>query len=174
MIATKSALEPQSNEPLPNSKRVYIPGKLHPEVRVPLREIHLSDTRSFDGRVEVNEPERVYDCCGPWGDENFKGNVEEGLPPLRRAWVLARGDVADSNALPAAAGFSLPRSAVRKPLRAKPGRAVTQLYYARQGMITPEMEFIAIRENLGRERRHAHNGNGQNGTRRDLGGEPFG
>ena len=97
---------------------------------------------------------RVYDCSGPWGDADFAGNVEQGLPPLRAKWIIARGDVEQvaSSYKPIAgrSDASIPPSLRRKPLRAKPGKAVTQLRYARQGIITPEMEFIAIRENLGR------------------------
>jgi phosphomethylpyrimidine synthase len=102
---------------------------------VPFREISLNPTKSRDGRATPNEPMRVYDCSGPWGDEQFSGSVKDGLPPLRRSWIEARGDVA-----------SVPG---RRGLRGKPGKIVTQLHYARQGIITPEMEFIAIRENMG-------------------------
>ena len=155
MIASKEFIEPQSGEPLPNSTRAYVPGKLHPDVRVPLREIKLSPTKSFNGRVEANVPVRVYDCSGPWGDADFAGNVEHGLPTLRQQWILARGDVEQTTVsykpVPGHSDASLPPALQRKPLRAKPGKAVTQLYYARQGIITPEMEFIAIRENLGRD-----------------------
>ena len=83
----------ESRAPLPASARVYLSGELHPEVRVPMREITLSDTKAFNGRVEKNEPVRVYDCSGPWGDPDFKGTSEEGLPALRRDWILKRGDV---------------------------------------------------------------------------------
>src|SRR6185503_10796856 len=170
MIATPDSLQPHSSDTLPNSRRVYLPGLLHPEVRVPLREISLSATKSFDGTLEVNEPVRVYDCSGPWGDPEFKGAVEEGLPPLRRDWILKRGDVqeyegrevrpqdngylsgkhaeyasrAEKNRLVEFPGLKARR---RRPLRASQGHPVTQLWYARQGIITPEMEFIAIREN---------------------------
>src|SRR5256885_10526762 len=84
---------PHSSDQMPSSKRVYVPGGIHPHLRVPMREIALSPTRSFDGQIEVNEPVRVYDCSGPWGDPEFRGSVEEGLPALRRDWVLRRGDV---------------------------------------------------------------------------------
>src|SRR5206468_8390653 len=84
---------PHSSDQLPNSTRVYVPGALHEDIRVPMREIALSPTRSFDGQIEANEPVRVYDCSGPWGDPEFNGSVEEGLPPMRREWVLRRGDV---------------------------------------------------------------------------------
>src|SRR5436190_5337730 len=93
MIATKSSFEPQSSEPLPNSTKVHVPGTIHPEVAVPLREIKLSPTRTHDGRVETHEPVRVYDCSGPWGDAKFSGRVEEGLPRLRQPWIDARGDI---------------------------------------------------------------------------------
>src|SRR3989440_1270442 len=121
MIAPKDSIESQSTEtPLPNgasgmsgiegkaatgsgerggsrssfnSKKIYVSGKLHPDVRVPFREITLAPTKSINGEIEVNEPVRVYDTSGPWGDPDYKGTVEEGLPPLRREWILKRGDV---------------------------------------------------------------------------------
>jgi phosphomethylpyrimidine synthase len=83
----------ESRAPLPASTRVYVQGELFPEVRVPMREIALSDTKTFNGRIEKNEPVRVYDCSGPWGDPAFTGTSDEGLPALRREWILARGDV---------------------------------------------------------------------------------
>jgi phosphomethylpyrimidine synthase len=126
-----------------SSKKVYATGKIHSDLRVPFREIALRPTRSHNGQSEANPPVRVYDCSGPWGDENFKGNVREGLPSLRRDWVLRRGDVEEHNG----------------SLRAKPGKIVTQLHYARAGVVTPEMEFIAIRENMGREDTIQHPGN---------------
>ena len=173
MIATKDSLEPQSGDRLPNSKRVYVSGNLHPEIRVPLREIELSPTKGFDGQLTPNDPVRVYDCSGPWGDPNFSGDVTQGLPRLREAWIRARGDVAEyegrklqaldngylseshahhsAKSNGALSPLSAPASARRRPLRASAGHPVTQLWYARQGIITPEMEFIAIRENLGRK-----------------------
>src|ERR1700674_1359195 len=170
MIATKDSFEPQSSEPLPNCARIHVPGKIHPDVRVPFREIQLSPTKSFNGSVEVNAPLRVYDCSGPWGDAEFNGDVEQGLPPLRRPWILARGDIEQvETSYKPVRGRSdapIPPSLQRKPFRAKAGQAVTQLHYARQGIITPEMEFIAIRENLGQERLKAGH--------RELGGESFG
>ena len=93
MIASKDSFEPHSNEQLPNSKRIYVAGKFHADVRVPMREIELTPTKSFNGQIEANEPVRVYDCSGPWGDPDFNGTVEEGLPALRRNWILRRGDV---------------------------------------------------------------------------------
>ena len=89
----KTAEDGHSSEQLPGSKRVYIAGKLHPDVCVPMREIELAPAKSHTGAIEPNEPVRVYDCSGPWGDPEFKGTVEEGLPALRAKWIRARGDV---------------------------------------------------------------------------------
>src|SRR6516225_1156130 len=89
----KTMTEPQSDQALAGSNKVYTAGKLHPALRVPFREIRQSPTRTFNGRLETNAPVRVYDCSGPWGDPDFNANVEAGLPPLRRSWILARGDV---------------------------------------------------------------------------------
>ncbi|MGA2787727.1 MAG: phosphomethylpyrimidine synthase ThiC [Verrucomicrobiota bacterium] len=152
MIATKESFEPHSSEQLPKSKRVYVTGRIHPDVRVPMREIELAPTKSYTGAIEQNDPVRVYDCSGPWGDPDFKGTVEEGLPALRRNWILKRGDVEESNVQSPKSEVQSPRSTLgRKPLRAKTGKAVTQLAYARAGIITPEMEFIAIREQMKRQ-----------------------
>jgi phosphomethylpyrimidine synthase len=171
--ATETGRHDDSRAPLPASTRVYVQGATHPSVHVPMRQVALTPTKSLDGRIEVNEPLRVYDCSGPWGDPAFKGTVEEGLPALRREWILARGDVeeydgrkvqpqdngylsekhaefaskAERNRLREFPGLTAGR---RQPLRAAQGHPVTQLWYARQGVITPEMEFIAIRENMGR------------------------
>src|ERR1043166_2003687 len=100
MIASKNSFEPQSSEPLPNSIKVYVSGKLNPAVRVPFREIRLSPTKSFNGQTEANAPARVYDCSGPWGGAAFDGAVEQGLPPLRRPSVLGAGGVAGVAAIP--------------------------------------------------------------------------
>ncbi|MCU0788307.1 MAG: phosphomethylpyrimidine synthase ThiC, partial [Verrucomicrobia bacterium] len=171
MIAKTDSFEPHSSEQLPASQKVYVPGTLHPEIRVPMREIAVSDTRSYTGAMEKNAAVRVYDCSGPWGDPEFHGTPEEGLPALRAQWIRGRGDVeeyegrevkpqdngylsgkhaefastAEKNRLVEFPGLKSQR---RRTLRAKPGKVVTQLAYARQGIITPEMEFIAIRENL--------------------------
>jgi len=166
MIATKNSFEPHSSEALPHSKKVHVPGALHPRLRVPLREITLSPTQDGQGRMTPNEAVRVYDCSGPWGDENYMVNIRNGLPPLRHDWILEREDVeeydgrtvaAEHNRLPAnGASSDLKLEALnvpqRRPLRATPGKVVTQLQYARQGVITPEMEFVAIRENGGAAR----------------------
>ncbi len=187
MIASKAAFEPQSSEPLPNSAKVFVNGQIHRDIRVPFREIALTPTKSFDGKTEANEAVRVYDCSGPWGDPSFEGEVEQGLPRLRTGWIHSRGDVEEVGCsykpVPGRSTVSLPAGLARKPLRAKPGHAVTQLLYARKGIITPEMEFIAIRENLGREMlatRNSQNGSRntqgaiRNAPRRNLGGESFG
>ncbi|MFQ2633997.1 phosphomethylpyrimidine synthase ThiC [Aeromonas caviae] len=148
----------------PNSRRIFIQGS-RPDIRVPLREIQLADT--FVGgtkdapQFEPNEPVPVYDTSGPYGEEAAPIDVRRGLPRLREAWVLER---ADTDALEGLSStFTQERLAdegldhlrfehLPKPRRAKPGRRVTQLHYARAGIVTPEMEFIAIRENMGRER----------------------
>jgi len=171
MIASLDSFEPHSSRELPGSKRVYVAGTIHPEARVPMREIELTPTKSYSGTVTSNDPVRVYDCSGPWGDPDFAGTSDEGLPALRRDWILKRGDVeeidgrevkpqddgylsgkhaeyaskAEKNRLVEFPGLTSHR---RRPLRAKAGKVVTQLQYARAGIITPEMEFIAIRENL--------------------------
>jgi phosphomethylpyrimidine synthase len=163
---------------LPNSKKIYVSGKIRPDIRVPFREINLAPTKTMSGEIEINEPVRVYDTSGPWGDPSVTLDPVQGLPALRRKWILARGDVdqidgravqpiddgflsekhransnGNGNASPARTStFNSQPSTLRKPLRAKPGKAVTQLAYARRGIITPEMEFIAIRENLGSAR----------------------
>jgi phosphomethylpyrimidine synthase len=172
MIAPTSAIEPDSSEMLPNSRRIYVEGEIHSHIRVPMRQIELASTKTFNGAVEVNEPVRVYDTSGPWGDPAFDGDVEKGLPAVRLEWILKRGDVAEyqgRNIQPEDNGYlsvnhaqlasrrrgglsplHAPQSATRRPLRACAGHPVTQRWYALQGIITPEMEFVAIRENLGR------------------------
>ncbi len=157
-------------KPLPNSRKVYVGGKIHPDIRVPFREISLAPTKSINGEIEVNEPVRVYDTSGPWGDPDFHGDVTQGLPALRAKWIRDRGDVEEHDGRkvqPIDDGFlsaahaehlakrngseedelRIKKPGGRKPLRAKSG-AVTQLAYARGGIITPEMEFIAIREQM--------------------------
>lgn len=160
----------------PNSKRIYITGT-HPGVRVPMREIQLSPTliggSKEQPQYEENEAIPVYDTSGPYGDPQIAINVQQGLAKLRQPWIDARGDTEEltvrssdyTKARLADDGLDELRfSGVLTPKRAKAGRRVTQLHYARKGIITPEMEFIAIRENMGRERirsevlRHQHPG----------------
>jgi phosphomethylpyrimidine synthase len=160
MTAPKMSLEPTGGEPSPNSRRIYIPGTLYPDLRVPMREVELSPTRRGDGRVEVNEPVRLYDTSGPWGDPELECDVARGLAAIRDDWIRAREDVAMSTAkLPRAGQGSSARDDAtacgprlsRGPLRASAGHPVTQLWYARQGIVTAEMEYVAIRENQGLE-----------------------
>ncbi|WP_320661285.1 phosphomethylpyrimidine synthase ThiC [Aeromonas veronii] len=148
----------------PNSRRIFIEGS-RPDIRVPLREIQLADTfvggTKEDPRFEPNEPVPVYDTSGRYGEEGVAIDVRRGLPRLRENWVLERDDTDELPGL--SSTFTQERLAdegldhlrfehLPKPRRAKPGRRVTQLHYARAGIVTPEMEFIAIRENMGRER----------------------
>ena len=174
MIAAKDSLGPHSSDQLPNSRRVYIGGQIHSALQVPFREISLAGTRNPDGSVEENPAVRVYDTSGAWGDPAANCEVRRGLPALRYDWIVTRGDVEayqGRDVKPQDNGY-LSRGheelAVnrlesergrleqfpglrRQPLRASQGHPVTQLWYARQGIITPEMEFIAIRENMGRK-----------------------
>ncbi|WP_421304767.1 phosphomethylpyrimidine synthase ThiC [Aeromonas veronii] len=147
----------------PNSRRIFIEGS-RPDIRVPLREIQLADTfvggTKEDPKFELNEPIPVYDTSGRYGEEGVAIDVRRGLPRLRENWVLERDDTDELPGL--SSTFTQERLAdegldhlrfehLPKPRRAKPGRRVTQLHYARAGIVTPEMEFIAIRENMGRE-----------------------
>ena len=141
--------------PLPASRKLYVPGRVHAGVRVAMREIALSEG--------CNEPPvRVYDTSGPYTDPGVRVDIRAGLVPLRQGWVERRGDVEayagrdvqpEDNGLKPGEASRVPvfDRAHRQPLRGKPGRAVTQLAYARAGIITPEMEYVAIRENLGRQ-----------------------
>src|SRR3954471_13417174 len=153
-----------TRETFPNSTKVHRPGAIHPSVRVAMREIALSNTRShFDKNLDrPNEPVVVYDTSGPYTDPKADIDVRKGLEPLRRSWILDRGDVEELSQQTSAYGRSRQTDAsldhlrfnhTRKPLRGKAGKAVTQFEYARQGIITPEMEYIAIRENLQAEMR---------------------
>jgi phosphomethylpyrimidine synthase len=161
-----------------------------------MREIALHDTHSTSGEVTHNPPVRVYDTSGPWGDPSFRGQVSEGLPSLRADWIQSRGDVesyegravlpGDNGYLSAkhaeSASQSRPDAALkvfpglkRLPLRASKGHPVTQLWYARQGIITPEMEFIAIRENMGRAKMAEHaRSNSQTSLEHQHPGQPWG
>ena len=166
-----------TTQPFPASRKVYIEGD-KPGVRVPMREIRLAPTKSFkSSAVEENAPLLVYDTSGPYTDPDVTIDIRRGLSPLRLAWVVARGDV---EALPGVTSEygrlrladpkldALRFAHLRKPLRAKPGRNVTQMHYARKGIITPEMEFIALRENLKRQAamyQSNGNGNGRGGSR---------
>src|SRR5438874_1912706 len=140
----------------PSSRKVHVAGRRHGDIRVAMREIDLEPS--------ANEPAlRVYDTSGPYADPAATTDIHLGLPELRRSWILARGDVEASdgreikpedNGLTRGEAGAVPvfDRGGRKILRAKPGQAVTQYAYAKRGIITPEMEYVAIRENLGREK----------------------
>ncbi|QBR35791.1 phosphomethylpyrimidine synthase ThiC [Leisingera sp. NJS201] len=134
---------------LPASRKIYVAGEVHKDIRVPMREIATHPTAG-------EAPLPVYDSSGPYTDPDVLTDIRQGLPQLRRDWIEARGDVEEyqgRDVTPADNGFVAgdrltPEFPVKPaPLRAKDGKAVTQLAYARAGIITPEMEFIAIREN---------------------------
>ena len=144
----------------PNSRKVYVTGS-RPDIRVPMREIELSPTVGRQGET-ANEPLRVYDTSGPYTDPEIQVDIRAGLPPVRRKFVLDRNDVEEYDGRPAQAGdngaHTSPRSVQgdfpglrRRPLRAKQGQCVTQMHYARQGLITPEMESVALREGMSPE-----------------------
>lgn len=138
------------------SRKVYVQGST-PEMRIPMREVTLSPTRTPTGQMEANPPLRLYDTSGPYTDPTFTPDLHQGLPAQRLGWILGRGDV---EALPEPSSDyrkqreadpaldSIRFAAPRKPLRARSGRRVTQMHYARRGELTPEMEFIAIREGV--------------------------
>jgi phosphomethylpyrimidine synthase len=141
------------------SKKVYAQGS-RPDIQVPMREIELSPTTGTFGEEE-NPPVRIYDTGGPYTDPNYTVDITKGLPAPRSAWIHERKDVEEYEGRkikPEDNGYQAekdPRanqkifpSLNRKPLRAKKGRNVTQLHYAKKGIITPEMEFIALRENM--------------------------
>ena len=147
---TQTGLEPHGKSAFPASNKVYIQGS-RPDVRVPFREVTLTPTSGRFGQEE-NPPLRVYDTSGPYTDNSVRLDLRQGLPPLRQNWILERGDVEEYPGHPVATngnnqGQPFP-GLKRRPLRAKPGQAVTQLHYARRGTITPEMEFIALREGV--------------------------
>ena len=189
---------------LPSSRKIYVEtngntiNQNKHNLRVPFREIALSPSRNMNDEIEENPPVRVYDTSGVWTDPQAKCDVREGLPQLRRDWITSRGDVEEYEGrtiLPQDNGY-LTKGAEdvakvkdngkleefpglkRAPLRAKAGKIVTQIHYARRGIITPEMEYVAIRENLGRQIAFETLANGQE-NERDSGfhqhkGESFG
>ena len=147
-----------SSEPLTGSRKVYVKGNLH-NISVAMREITLTDTvHKFNGsnKVETNPSVTVYDTSGPYTDANYKRDLKKGLPRLREEWIINRGDVEQLETVSSEYGTqrandkaldSLRFEHIQKPYKAKPGKNVSQLHYAKQGIITPEMEYIAIREN---------------------------
>ncbi len=189
---------------LPSSQKIYVEtngstvNQTKHNLRVPFREIALSPSRNMRDELEENAPVRIYDTSGVWTDPNLKCDVREGLPTLRREWILAREDVEEYEGrtiLPQDNGY-LTKGAEdiakikesgkleefpglkRAPLKAKTGKCVTQIHYARRGIITPEMEYVAIRENLGRQIAFETLANGQQNERDSLyhqhAGESFG
>lgn len=148
-----------TREPFPASKKVYVSGKIHPNIKVAMREIELTDTvNKFAklSKVEKNPSVTVYDTSGPFTDPNAEIDLAKGLPRLRQEWILQRGDVEELPDVSSEFGKQrlynpdldhLRFEHIKKPLRAKAGMNVSQLHYAKKGIITPEMEYIAIREN---------------------------
>lgn len=140
----------------PASRKVYVPGKLH-NINVAMREIGLSDTVDNKGNVEKNAPITVYDTSGPYTDENYSVDLAKGLPKLRQQWIEDRGDVVRLDGLSSDYGRMRQNDASldhlrfdhvsTNPLVAKGDKPVSQYYYAKQGIVTPEMEYVAIREN---------------------------
>jgi phosphomethylpyrimidine synthase len=156
----------ESTAPFPASHKIYVDGTL-PGVRVPMREIRVAATRTHAGATVENPPVTVYDTSGPYTDPSVTVDLSRGLPPLRREWVLGRGGVEELPAVSSEYGRrraadpkleTIRFTAPRPPLCARVGENVTQLHYARKGIVTPEMEFIAIRENQRREQAKAANG----------------
>lgn len=195
MNKNKETIEKTSDEvKLPSSRKIYVEtngstiNQTKHNLRVPFREIALSSSRNMRDELEENAPVRIYDTSGVWTDPNERCDVREGLPQLRREWILAREDVEEyvgREILPQDNGY-LTKGAEdiakikesgkleefpglkRAPLKAKSGKCVTQIHYARRGIITPEMEYVAIRENLGRQIAFETLANGQQNERDSL------
>jgi phosphomethylpyrimidine synthase len=146
-----------TRQSFPNSKKIYVSGIIHPEIKVGMREISLSDTKdSLSGKMSSNEPVTVYDTSGPYTDPNKDIDIHQGIERIREQWILDRDNVEELDEF--SSDYSKQRlnnkdldhmrfSLLKKPLRAKEGQNVTQLHYAKKEIITPEMEYIAIREN---------------------------
>jgi phosphomethylpyrimidine synthase len=176
-----------TTDPFPNAAKIHVEGTL-PGVRVPMREIRVAPTQThagaLPGRTVENPPVTVYDTSGPYTDPGVEIDLTRGLAPLRRDWILGRGDVEELPQVsseygrrravdPELAAVRFP--ALRRPLCARPGANVTQMHYARQGIVTPEMEFIAIRENQRRElAREAMGGKAWGGGVAQHPGQSFG
>ncbi len=156
--AASAHVDDAAVKPLPQSRKIYVTGS-RPDIRVPMREISQSDTPAGMG-AEKNPPICVYDCSGPYTDPQAKIDIRKGLPALRQQWIEERGDSEELPQLSSAYGrgreadptlAAMRFDLKRKPRRAKAGMNVSQMHYARRGIVTPEMEFIAIRENQRRE-----------------------
>ena len=157
-IASDAHVDAAAIKPLPNSRKIYVAGS-RPDIQVPMREISQSDTDTAFGG-EKNPPIYVYDCSGPYSDPLATIDIRQGLSALRAQWIAERGDTESLAGLSSQFGRARATDSAldelrfpglqRKPLRAKAGANVSQMHYARQGIITPEMEYIAIRENNNR------------------------
>jgi phosphomethylpyrimidine synthase len=157
-LAATATVDEAAIQPLPNSRKIYVTGS-RADMQVPMREVSQSDTPASFG-AEKNPPVYVYDTSGPYTDPNAKIDIRSGLAPLRGKWISERDDteeLAGPTSLYGIERLNDPKLAElrfnlhRKPRRAKAGKNVTQMHYARQGIVTPEMEYIAIRENLRRQ-----------------------
>ena len=157
-LSATATVDQAAIAPLPNSRKIYVTGS-RPDIRVPMREISQSDTQaSFGG--EKNPPIYVYDTSGPYTDPEVSIDIRSGLATPRLPWIAERGDTEELPGPTSEYGMArladeklaeLRFNLQRKPRRALPGKNVTQMHYARQGIITPEMEFVAIRENMRRQ-----------------------
>ena len=161
-LSATAQVDQQSIQPFPNSRKIYVQGS-RPDILVPMREISLTPTETDEG-IEENAPVFVYDTSGPYSDPSVKIDVRKGLADVRSSWIEERGDTEVLSGL--SSSFAQERlddpelksmrfAAIRQPRRAKVGKNVTQMHYARQGIITPEMEFVAIRENMKLEKARA-------------------
>ena len=158
-LSESAQVDQQSVQPFPRSEKIYVQGS-RPDIRVPMRQISLDDT-STDFGAEANAPVLVYDTSGPYTDPAVTIDVRKGLADVRSAWINDRNDTELLDGL--SSNFGLERLAdpeltamrfahVRNPRKAKPGANVSQMHYARQGIITPQMEYVTEREKHGRAR----------------------
>jgi phosphomethylpyrimidine synthase len=167
-----------TTQPLPASQKVYVHSHHRPEVGVAMRAVTLTGGGHGNGNGHAAAPLMIYDTSGPYTDPTAKTDIRQGLEPLRLEWIKGRADVEEvpaykfmnGNGKNAAGTERFPDAARRPVLRAKPGANVSQMHYARKGIITPEMEYIAIRENLGREQAFENGADGM----RTHGGNSFG
>jgi phosphomethylpyrimidine synthase len=157
-LATTAHVDEAAVKPLPNSRKIYVQGS-RPDIRVPMREISQTPTHTSAGE-ETNPPIYVYDCSGPYTDPAVKIDIRSGLAEMRASWISERNDTEPLAQLTSEYGqqrlndpelASMRFNLQHTPRKAKPGKNVTQMHYARQGIITPEMEYIAIRENQKRD-----------------------
>lgn len=157
-LSATAKVDEAAVQPFPNSRKVYVQGS-RPDIQVPMREITLSDTSILFGN-EKNPPIYVYDTSGPYTDPNAKIDIRSGLPAIRATWIAERDDTEELDGPTSEYGRArlndksldeLRFNLTRKPRRAKKGARITQMEYARRGIVTPEMEFVAIRENMRRQ-----------------------